>query len=104
MTPLVADQMEAAAAFVSLETNVQPEKPWPSNKAILFVGVMAASSGDANTAETVAIKSKTALRKTPMVEDDFMRGDCPHVPKNTTRMSPRRAMDSSTEPLPCRKA
>jgi len=40
---LVADQIAAAGALVSLETNVQPESVLPSNKSIRLVGEMAES-------------------------------------------------------------
>jgi hypothetical protein len=43
MTPSVTDQMAAAGAFVSIETNVQPERLFPSNKSMRFAGAMGGS-------------------------------------------------------------
>src|ERR1017187_125812 len=100
MMPLVTDQMDAAGAFVSLETNVQPEKLWPSNSSILWVGVMAVSSGCADTEEKVAAKSKTAIRKLRTVGNDFMRADCPRGGKSTTKMWVRRGGGDSPSRAP----
>ncbi len=85
MTPLVTDQIDAAGAFVSLETNVQPEKLWPSNSSIFLVGWSAGPAGCAATEKVAAQKIKTEMPRTQRAGEEFMRSNCPPRAKKQLR-------------------
>src|SRR3954466_8970059 len=80
MTPLVIDQIDSAGALVLLETNVQPEKVFPSNRSTRPVGVI----GSFVCAHAADVAARTRPNQAKR-DRGFMRGACRPVRQSTSR-------------------